>query len=136
MMSLLWQVLLRPWAKSVKESLILIDSELLDDEDSLDSSSSDDKPVKKKGGGRGGMMDLAPPKVFTAEILDSCTPLTSAAAGVNESLGCVRLSGCLAGLAFVHSKVSELCNPWMKTFFFSSLNCFVLVKVYCMRHSI
>lgn len=96
--------LIRPWAKTVKESLILIDSELPDDDDLLDSS-TDDKPPRKKGGGRG-VMDLSPPKVFTAEILDSCTPLTSAASGVNESLGCVRFSGCLAGLAFVQSKAT------------------------------
>lgn len=97
------QTLIRPWANSVTESLILIDSELPDDDDPLDSS-VDEKPAKKKGGSRG-VMELAPPKVFTAEILDCCAPLTSSQ-GLNESSGCVRLSGTLAGLAFVHSKVS------------------------------
>ncbi|XP_045605361.1 protein odr-4 homolog [Procambarus clarkii] len=94
--------LIKPWANNVKESLILIDSELPNDEDPLDSS-ADEKP-KKKGSSRG-MMELAPPKVFKAEILDSGSPVASTR-GLTESSGCVRLSGTLAGLAFVHSKAT------------------------------
>ncbi|XP_042220958.1 protein odr-4 homolog isoform X1 [Homarus americanus] len=95
--------LIKPWAKNVTESLILIDSELPDDDEPLNSS-VDEKPSKKKGGSRG-IMELVPPKVFFAEILDSCAPLTSSN-GLNESSGCIRLTGTLAGLAFVHSKAT------------------------------
>ncbi|KAK4291667.1 hypothetical protein Pmani_035517 [Petrolisthes manimaculis] len=105
--------LLRPWAKSVKESLILIDSALPDDSDTLDPPRS-----KTKGGGgpqTPAPTSSAPHKVFTAEILDACTPLVppSAVGGgaegagcVRESMGCVKLTGSLAGLAFVHSKAT------------------------------
>ncbi|KAK3865035.1 hypothetical protein Pcinc_029325 [Petrolisthes cinctipes] len=106
--------LLRPWAKSVKESLILIDSEFPDDNDALDRSKT------KKGGGAGGRggphtPPFMPPRVFTAEILDAGTPLIPApptpnggggGGGVRESMGCVKLTGSLAGLAFVHSKAT------------------------------
>lgn len=95
--------LLRPWAKSVTQSLILIDSEMPDDEDSLDFS-VEDKPTKKKGGNRG-LMELTPPKVFKVDILDPLTP-TLSPSGLNDISGNIRFSGTLAGLSFVHSKAT------------------------------
>lgn len=95
--------LIKPWANKVAESLILIDSTLPDNDDPLNSS-VDEKPSKKKGSSRG-MMELAPPKVFIAEILDTCTP-SARTQGLIESSGCVRLSGTLAGLAFVYPKAT------------------------------
>lgn len=96
---------IKPWAQSVTESLILIDSELPDNDDMLDPAGGDEKPSKKKGGGRS-VMDLTPPKVFTAEILDSCGPLTFNEGKEERSAGCVRMTGAVAGLAFVHSKAT------------------------------
>lgn len=92
------------------KSLILIDSELQNSYDFLDPY-AEEKQTKKKGSGssgvRGGMADLSPPKVFTAEILDSGAPLAveGPGSGLEESSGNVRLAGTVAGLAFVHSKV-------------------------------
>lgn len=103
------QSLIKPWAQSVTKSLILIDSELQNSYDFLDPY-AEEKQTKKKGTGssvRGGMADLSPPKVFTAEILDSGAPLAveGPGSGLEESSGNVRLAGTVAGLAFVHSKV-------------------------------
>lgn len=99
------QTLIKPWAKSVTQSLILIDSELPDDEDPLDSS-VEEKPTKKKGGNRS-LMEFVPPKAYKVEILDPCIPVLSSS-GMNDMAGSIRLSGTLAGLAFVHSKVRVL----------------------------
>lgn len=96
------QSLLKPWAKSVTQSLILIDSEMPEDEEPLDSS-AEEKPTKKKGGNRG-LMELTPPKVFKVDILDPLTPVLSPS-GLNDMSGNIRFSGTLAGLSFVHSKV-------------------------------
>ncbi|XP_047488854.1 protein odr-4 homolog [Penaeus chinensis] len=103
--------LIKPWAQSVTKSLILIDSELQNSYDFLDPY-AEEKQTKKKGSGgsgvRGGMADLSPPKVFTAEILDSGAPLAveGPGSGLEESSGNVRLAGTVAGLAFVHSKAT------------------------------
>ena len=96
------QSLIKPWAKSVTQSLILIDSELPDDEEPLDST-VEEKPAKKKGGNRG-LMEFVPPKAYKVEILDPCIPVLPSS-GLTDMSGSIRLSGTLAGLAFVHSKV-------------------------------
>lgn len=93
--------LVRPWASSVAESLVLIDSNLVDDETLLDAT-ADEKPSKKKGGARA-VMDLAPPKVYVAEILDSCGPIEDTFKE-KESAGSVHISGTIAGRAFVQGK--------------------------------
>ncbi|KAG0719930.1 Protein odr-4 [Chionoecetes opilio] len=95
--------LIKPWAKSVTQSLILINSENPEDEDLLDSS-VEEKPTKKKGGNRG-LMELVPPKAYKVEILDPCTTLVSSS-GLNDMAGSIRLSGTLAGLAFLHNKAT------------------------------
>ncbi|KAK7070691.1 hypothetical protein SK128_020243, partial [Halocaridina rubra] len=94
---------IKQWVDSVTESLILIDSEFPNDDDLLDAE-ADEKPAKKKGGGRG-VMDLTSQKIFRAEILDSCVPLIPFTKK-DESSGSVCLMGAVAGLAFVHSKVT------------------------------
>lgn len=88
--------------------MILIDSEMPDDEDPLDSS-VEEKPTKKKGGNRG-LMELTPPKVFKVDILDPITPVLSPS-GLNDISGNIRFSGTLAGLSFVHSKVRSEYEP-------------------------
>lgn len=95
--------LIKPWAKSVTQSLILIDSELPDDEELLDST-AEEKPTKKKGGNRG-LMEFVPPKAYKVEILDPCIPVLPSS-GLTDMSGSIRLSGTLAGLAFVHSKAT------------------------------
>lgn len=93
--------LVRPWATSVAESLVLIDCNLVDEETLLDAT-GDEKPSKKKGGARA-IMDLAPPKVYVAEILDSCGPVEDTYKE-KESGGSVHISGTIAGRAFVQGK--------------------------------
>ena len=85
------------------KSLILIDGALLDKDDLVDPH-VEEKTTKRKGSSRG-LMDLHPPKVFQAEILDSCEPQEVFSSEKEESSGCVRFSGTVAGRAFIRPKV-------------------------------
>ncbi|CAL4124160.1 unnamed protein product, partial [Meganyctiphanes norvegica] len=97
------QDLVRPWASSVAKSLVLIDSNLVDEETILDAG-VDEKPSKRKGGARA-IMDLTPPKIYVAEILDTCGTIEGKYIE-KDSAGRIHISGTVAGRAFVQGKAT------------------------------